>query len=84
MDAEEFGGPVSKRFDRFSEREARAEERAMTLEEMKAELRRSAEEHRGKTRPVKPLLQMPEGVVDVTSEAKGKTYVIIGPVRKRD
>jgi hypothetical protein len=35
-------------------------------------------------KPVKPMLQLPEGCVDKTNESTGVTYAIIGPKRKDD
>jgi hypothetical protein len=53
-----------------------------TAEEAREEMRKSAEERRGRMKPLKPPLKLPEGARDVTNASAGATYAIIGTPRQ--
>jgi hypothetical protein len=50
----------------------------LPLEQAIARMRASAAYHRDRVKPHRPLLRLPEGVIDVTNEQAGKTLAIVG------
>jgi hypothetical protein len=52
-------------------------------EQALAELRASAELHRGLVKPHPLRLEPPEGAIDVTGEQAGKTFAIVGATAVR-